>query len=281
MRRPQGDRPARDGAAPGITALAALGALGVLVAELTPLYEIVIGPLAVVERSVRGGANHGYALAPVGVLALAMTLGVARGSRPAAAALVALGVVTLFVALAIDLPDTRQSGRLPESVVFEDARARATAGFYLELLAGLLLAGTGTGLLALGRREARAGPARRDDGGREGDTREELRALLRHARELADASATRQGEDPAGAGAPARAVRALADLERRADDGELFTRTDLPTLGLARGARAFDWSPRDRPLLDAFEQVDAYWARNLHRPAEERPGGLGDRLRRR
>lgn len=266
---------------PGVSALAALGALGVLVAELTTLYEIVIGPLAVVERSVRGGANHGYALAPVGVLALALTLGAARGSRPAAAALVALGVVTLSVGLAIDLPDTRESGRLPESVIFEGARARAAAGFYLELLAGLVLVVTGAGLLALARREARCGPDRRDGGRREADPREELRALLRHARELADASVTRGGEDPAGAGAPARAARALADLERRAADGELFARIDLPTLGLARGARAFSWSPRDRPLLDALERVDAHWARHLHRPAEEQSGGLVGRLRRR
>jgi len=257
-----------------ILALGALGALAALVAELTTLYQVVIGPLAVVERSVRGGASHGYALVPVGVLALAMVLGAARGSRPAAAALVALGVVTLFVGLAIDLPVTRQSGRLPESVIFENARARAAAGFYLELLAGLLLVGTGGGLLVLERRSARRpsppGDGRRDEPGQ--DPREALRALLGHARELADASVTRQGDDPAGAGAPARAARALADLQRRADEGELFTRTDLRTLGLSQGARAFDWSPRDRPLLDALEEVDRHWARHFHRP-----GGAGVR----
>jgi len=265
----------------GLVALAALGALMALVAELTTLYEIVVGPLSVVERSVRGGANHGYALVPLGVLSLGMVLGAARGSRPAAAALVALGAVTLFVGLAIDLPDTRQSGRLPESVIFENARARAAAGFYLELLAGLLLAGAGAGLLVLERRWARRPSLPEDDPRPAGDDpREELRARLRQARELADASVTRQGDDPAGAGAPARAARALADLQRSADEGALFARTELRTLGLSHAARAFDWSPRDRPLLDALDRVDRHWARHFHRPPP-RSGGLPGRLRRR
>lgn len=272
---------------PGIVALAALGALAVLVAELTTLYDVVVGPLAVVERSVRGGANHGYALLPVGALALAMAYGAGRGSRSAAAALVALGVATLFVGLAIDLPDTRQSGRLRESVIFENARARAAAGLYLELLAGLLLVGTGAGLLALGRAQPRA----REDaveaerpaaGARPGtagtgssapgeapreDRRAELLALLHRARELAEASAARQGEALDGPAAPARAARALAAYQRRADEGELFGHSEFRDLGLTHGARGFDWPSSDRALLELLEQIDAHWTRHFHRPA--------------
>ena len=75
-----------------------------------PLYTVVVGALQTPQRSVSAGSNHGYALALVAVAAVAMAVGAARGARAAAVALVALGLVALLVALAVDLPDTRQSG---------------------------------------------------------------------------------------------------------------------------------------------------------------------------
>jgi hypothetical protein len=78
-----------------------------------------------------------------------------RGARAAAAALAALGAVALVVALAIDLPDTRASGRLPESVAFEDAQAKAGPGLALEVAGGVSLLLAGGLLVALGRRPAR------------------------------------------------------------------------------------------------------------------------------
>jgi hypothetical protein len=82
-----------------------------------------------------------------------MTLGALRGARAAAAALVVLGAVALVVALAIDLPKTRESGQLPESTSFEDARAQAGPGLAYEIAggAGLVLAG-GLLLVASARR---------------------------------------------------------------------------------------------------------------------------------
>jgi hypothetical protein len=73
-----------------------------------------------------------------------------RGVVPARAAglsLVALGAVALVVALGVDRPDTRGSGQLPESLAYEDARARAGAALGLEIGGGVLLVLAG-GLLA-------------------------------------------------------------------------------------------------------------------------------------
>jgi len=81
-----------------------------------------------------------------------MAVGALRASRPAALALVALGGAALVVALAIDLPDSRASGRLPKSVSFEDARAQSAGGLYLEIVGASLLIVAGVGLLVVAPR---------------------------------------------------------------------------------------------------------------------------------
>jgi hypothetical protein len=141
----------------GIAAGLALAAVALLVAaEFSTVVRVVVGSLETEKRAVSGRANHGYALLVVAIAALPMTLGALRGARAAAAALVALGAVALFVALAIDLPKTRESGRLPESAAFEDAHAKAGPGLALELAGGvgLVLAG---GLLLVAASPRRPG----------------------------------------------------------------------------------------------------------------------------
>jgi hypothetical protein len=86
-----------------------------------------------------------------------MTLLALRGARPPAVALAMLGVVALAIALAVDLPDTRGSGNLPESLAYENARVRAGAALGLEIAGGVLLAVAGGVLLALGGAPARRG----------------------------------------------------------------------------------------------------------------------------
>lgn len=122
------------------TVVASVGVLLLVVAEFTTVYEVTVGSLEVVTRSRTGGENHGYALLVVAVVAALMALGALRGgTRPPALALVVLGVVALAVALAVDLPDTRGSGGLPESLAYEQARARAGPGLGLEIAGGALL----------------------------------------------------------------------------------------------------------------------------------------------
>ena len=133
-------------------ALAALAVALLVAAEFSTVFEVTVGSLEVVKRSSTGGANHGYALLVVALFAVVLTVLGLRGaetSRAAGLALVALGAVALVVALLVDLPDTRGSGRLPESLAYEHARARAGAGFGLELAGGALLLAAG-GLLARG-----------------------------------------------------------------------------------------------------------------------------------
>lgn len=139
--------------------LAGVAVVLLVAAEFSTIVRVVVGSLETERRTVSGHANHGYALALVALAAVALTLVALRGSRAAAAALVALGAVALVVALAIDLPDTRASGRLPESVAFEDAQAQAGPGLGLEIAGGLALALAGILLVATG-----APRAPRDDG---------------------------------------------------------------------------------------------------------------------
>lgn len=130
--------------------LALVAVVALAIAEFTTVFEVTVGSLEVVRRSATGGENHGYALLVVAIVAAAMTLLALRGARPPALALVALGVVALVIALVVDLPDTRRSGDLPESLAYENAQARAGSGLALELAGATLLIGAGGVLLAFG-----------------------------------------------------------------------------------------------------------------------------------
>ena len=135
-----------------VAAALALAGLSLLVlAEFTTIFEVTVGSLGVVKRSATGGQHHGYALLVIAAAAAAMALwSLAAGGRSAALGLIALGAAALVVGLAIDLPDTRGSGQLPESLAYENARARAGAGLTLELVGGALL--IAAGMLLLGGR---------------------------------------------------------------------------------------------------------------------------------
>ena len=131
-------------------ALAAVAVALLVAAEFSTVFEVTVGSLEVVKRGATGGENHGYALLVVALFAVVLVLLGLRGAgRAAGLSLVALGAAALVVALAVDLPDTRGSGRLPESLAYENARARAGAGLRLEIAGGALLVVAG-GLLAAG-----------------------------------------------------------------------------------------------------------------------------------
>ena len=132
--------------------LALVAVVLLVIAELTTVFEVTVGSLEVVKRSSTGGENHGYALLVIAVVAAAMTLAALRGGRAPAVALLALGAAALVIALAIDLPDTRGSGQLPEALAYENAQARAGTGLGLELAGGALLCVAGGLLLTLGGR---------------------------------------------------------------------------------------------------------------------------------
>jgi MFS superfamily sulfate permease-like transporter len=152
-----------------LAAGAFLGGILLIVAEFSTLYEVKAGagnPAAVV-RSTSGHDQHSYALVLLGLGALVMAYGATRrGSRPAMAALIAVGVVTLCIALIGDLPDATSTGVVGRN--FEDARAVRGAGFYLETLGSFLLIIAGSAGLFLsspGRRPTRERRPRPDAAG--------------------------------------------------------------------------------------------------------------------
>ena len=154
------------------SALALVAVILLVIAEFSAVVEVTVGGLEVVVRSTSGGENHGYALLVVAVVAVAMTPAALRGARAPALALVALGLAALAVCLAVDLPDTRRSGGLPESLAYEEARARPATGFGLQLAGGVLLTAAG-GLLLAGA--GGAGHAARAGGGTAQGSRERRR----------------------------------------------------------------------------------------------------------
>lgn len=85
----------------------------------------------------------------LGALAGAMAWGAGvGGSRPAAMALLAIGAIVVVLSLARDLPETHRTGEI--GVTHEDAKGKAGAGLFLELVGGGLA--VGAGLLRLTRR---------------------------------------------------------------------------------------------------------------------------------
>ena len=130
--------------------------LCLIVAEFLTLREIRAVTAVPAGGITKGGAHHGYALAVIGVAALPMAVGAARGgSRPAAVAVTVLGAVALLIVLVADLPALNEEGIIGRT--YDQAKAHPGAGFWVELVGAAGLLGGG---LALLRRTA-ARPVRR------------------------------------------------------------------------------------------------------------------------
>ena len=99
-----------------------------------------------------GFERHGGALLLIGVFAILMAWGAGIGaSRPAAMALVAIGLVVLGVGLLRDLPESGKTGAIGPR--FAGAEGRKGVGLYLELVGGAL-AGAAGGLRLASRSES-------------------------------------------------------------------------------------------------------------------------------
>jgi hypothetical protein len=112
-----------------VVLLAAAGAL--IAAEFMTLREIKAITAVPAGGITKGGAHHGYALAVVGAAVVPMAFGaVVRGARPAAVALVVLGVVAAGIVLLADLPALNDAGLIGRT--YELAEAHPGAGFWVE-----------------------------------------------------------------------------------------------------------------------------------------------------
>ena len=141
-----------------VLALGVVGAVLVVVAELSSIVRVDVLTTGTCEEiadpDVRdacdssGFEQHGGAFILLGVAALAMAWGAGRGaSRPAAIALVAIGVVVFAFSLIRDVPEANETGLV--GLQYDEAQAKAGPGLYMEIAgAGLLMLG---GLIRLRR----------------------------------------------------------------------------------------------------------------------------------
>ena len=141
-----------------VLALGVIGAVLIVVAELSTIVKIDVLTTGTCEEiadpKVRdacdssGFEQHGGAFILLGVAALAMAWGAGLGaSRPAAAALVAIGAVVLAFSLIRDVPKADDTGLV--GLQYEEAEAKPGSGLYMEIVgAGLLMLG---GLVRLRR----------------------------------------------------------------------------------------------------------------------------------
>jgi hypothetical protein len=143
---PTGDYSTWSALSIGLLAAGLAGAAMLIAADFTTLVQIKV--ITVVKESLPGHEQHSWAMTIVGLAALPLAYGAARGrSRPAMIGLIVLGAVVLFIALAKDLPDTRSEGVI--GVRYESAHASPGAGFYLETGGAVLLLLAGVGGLVL------------------------------------------------------------------------------------------------------------------------------------
>jgi hypothetical protein len=145
-----------------ILVLGGVGGLVLIVSDFLTLYHVDVVTAScsdLAEPNLRsacsttGGGHHGYALAILGVVALLMAYGAAVGaSRPAAIALVVIGLAAFGIALLVDRPDIHKTGIV--GTQFSNAEANPGLGYWLEYVgAGLVLV---AGLLRLLRPGPRA-----------------------------------------------------------------------------------------------------------------------------
>ena len=141
-----------------VLAGALAGSVLLILADLSTLLQIKVGTVTV--QTLSGHAQHDWAVALLGVVAVPLAIGAwRRRARPALVGLVLVGAAVMVIALANDLGDTRSTGVYGER--YDEAEADAGTGFYLETLGAVLLIVSGVGgLILLPPPERRRAPER-------------------------------------------------------------------------------------------------------------------------
>jgi hypothetical protein len=163
---PTGQRPddrAAGRQAGAILTIALLAALLLVVAEFTTIASVKVDgescevlndadPSLADRCSLSGWERHGGALLLLALAAGGIALAARRRTTAAVGAvLLAVGVVTLGIALIADLPVTNDTGAVGRD--FDGATASAGLGFYAELLGGALCVVAGAAALLAVRRD--------------------------------------------------------------------------------------------------------------------------------
>lgn len=127
-----------------------LAAALLFASQLMTLFEFTPpGGEPLAERSVID--HHGPPLLILsGFAVIATLLAVFAGSKPAAIAAAAAGIISLLIFLLIDLPDAGQVGTLNDArQSFVDAEAVPQEGFWLEMVGAIALALTAAAMATL------------------------------------------------------------------------------------------------------------------------------------
>jgi hypothetical protein len=139
------------------------GSVLLVVAEFTTLFTIHTSSSHAAIKTVQTGSHHSYALLPIAIATVVLTLEVWRhGSRLALLATGVLGVVALLIALLGDLPDAHATGLVGSLATgLKVASASPSAGLYLETLGGVVLLITAAAGLLLETQPTLPPPRRR------------------------------------------------------------------------------------------------------------------------
>lgn len=145
------------GVGAGVMAIVAEFSTISYVTVITATCEDLADPRLADRCRLEGSERHSWAFALLGGFAILMAWGATVGrSRPAAAALVVVGLVLLGLGFLRDLPEAGKTGLIGEAY---EATAHKGAGLWLELAAGVLMVAVGVAALLLLRGpEARGAP---------------------------------------------------------------------------------------------------------------------------
>ena len=196
--------------------IACLAAAGLLIAsELMTTFEFT-PPGAEALASQSAGDRHAYAQIVLAIFAIvSMAIALSSGSKAAAMAVAACGVIALLIFLLLDLPDAGNVGTLDDSrQTFATAEAVPQAGFWLQLIGALGLAICGAALATLTPDQLRG---LRPGGDRPASRREREHPALANQANPVEAPKSKPGEDNAGrgfAGASRKASRARTQPDR-------------------------------------------------------------------
>jgi hypothetical protein len=140
-----------------------LAAALLIASEVAQLYSVHTATHHAALQTVSGGSHNAYALVPIALLAIFLVFGAVRQrSGPALLALGLLGVISLVIALAGDLPDAQASGLVSEAGHYVTASSSPSIGVYFETLGGVMLLITCVAGFLLGGPPARRPPRERD-----------------------------------------------------------------------------------------------------------------------
>ena len=128
-------------------------AAALLASELTTTFQFV-PPGEEAQCEQQAADRHSLALGVIALFAIgAVLVAVLGASRPAAISVAIAGLAALALFLIVDLPDANSVGTLGDSCTSIpnqfDAKAVPQAGFWLELVGALVLAGCGAALATM------------------------------------------------------------------------------------------------------------------------------------